>query len=300
MSQPATIGARLLNDGTLYTVGTFDDTGTTRTGHSITKEHIFADELDELTLNTGTPSGGSIAMDGSTQRLDITGSSDFMFGDNDFTIEGWFYLSSTAYTRLWCFPDGDNVEVSGGTMYYWNGGQNIISGGVGSAPQGRWFHVALVKRYDQTLGHTVANVYVNGTSVITDNSPYNSVTSRPFAIGGEVGSLGESNSATQGWLAGNVTNFRIVKGEAVYTSNFRTAYNPLTTIPNTVLLLNVVDSGHLVTDSSGKNHSVTNTGGATWSTLTPLTTYFNGAMKQLKNGALLLANELVETDSVLS
>jgi hypothetical protein len=300
MTQPATIGARLLNDGTLYTVGTFDDTGTTKTGHSITVDHIFADELDELTLTTGTPSGGSIAMNGSTQRLDITGSSDFMFGNNDFTIEGWFYLASTAYTRLWCFPDGDNVEVNNGTMYYWNGGGSIVSGGVGSAPQGRWFHVALVKKYDASLGHPVANVYVNGTSVITDNSPYNSVTSRPLAIGGEVASLGESNAATQGWLNGNVTNFRIVKGEAIYTSNFRTAYNPLTTIPKTVLLLNVVDSGHLVTDSSGKNHNVTNTGSATWSTLTPLTTFFNGAMKQLKNGALLLANELVETTSVLS
>ena len=300
MSQPATIGARLLNDGTLYTVGTFDDTGTTRTGHSITKEHIFADELDELTLNTGTPSGGSITLNGTSQRIDVMGSSDFMFGNNNFTIEGWFYLASTSYARLWCFPDGDNVEVNNGTMYYWNGGGSVTSAGTGSAPQGRWFHVALVKKYDQALGHPVADVYLNGTSVITDNSPYNSVTSRPLSIGGEVSGLGETNSATVGWLNGNVTNFRIVKGLAVYTSNFSTAYNPLTTIPNTVLLLNVVDSGHLVTDSSSKNQTVTNIGSATYSALTPLTTYFNGAMKQLKNGALLLANELVETNSVLS
>lgn len=293
MSGP-TVGARLLNDGTLYTVGTFDDTGSTKTGHSITKDHIFADELDELTLNTGTPSGGSVLLNGSSQRIDITGSGDFMFGNGDFTIEGWFLLSSTSYARLWCFPDGDNVEVNNGTMYYWNGGGSVISGGTGSAPQGRWFHVALVKH------NGVANVYLNGTSVIIDNSPYNSISSRPLSIGGEVTGLGEPNSATVGWLNGNVTNFRIVKGFAVYTNDFSTAYNPLTTITNTVLLLNVVDSGHLVTDDSGKNHSVTNIGGATYSALTPLSTYFNGAMKQLKNGALLLANELVETNSVLS
>lgn len=293
MVAPTTIGARLTNDGTLYTVGTFDDTGTTRTGHSITKENIFADELDELTLNTNTSSGGSILLNGTSQRIDIIGSSDFMFGNNDFTIEGWFFLTSTSYTRLWCFPDGDNVEVNNGTMYYWNGGAAVISAGSGSAPQAAWFHVALVKH------NGVVDVYLNGTSVITDNSPYNSVSSRPLAIGGEVGALTENNSSTIGWLNGNVTNFRIVKGQAVYTSNFSTAYNPLTTITNTVLLLNVVDAAHLVTDDSGKNHNVTNTGNATYSALTPLTTYFNGAMKQLKNGALLLANELDETETVL-
>jgi hypothetical protein len=294
----ATIGARLLNDGTLYTVGTFDDTGTTKTGHSITADHIFADELDELALNVGTPSGGSVLLNGSSQRIDVTGSESFMFGTQDFTIEGWFVLSSTSYARLWCFPDGDNVEAVNGTLYYWNGTGSVLTAGTGSAPQGRWFHVALVKR------NGVAKVYLNGVAVITDNSPYNSISSRPLSIGGEVGlsTVGQDPTAgsRDGWLNGNVTNFRIVKGLAVYTSNFSTAYNPLTSIPNTVLLLNVVNSGNLVTDSSSQNQTVTNIGSATYSALTPLSTYFNGAMKQLKNGALLLANELVETDSVLS
>jgi hypothetical protein len=295
MVAPRTIGARLLDDGTLYTVGTFDDTGYIKTGHSITKDHIFADELDERTLNTGTPSGGSISLNGTDQRIEVGGTGDFIFGDNDFTIEGWFYLASTAYTRLWCFPNGDNVEVSGGAMYYWNGGQNVLTAGAGTVPQGMWFHVALVKY------NLVANVYINGVSVITDNSPYNSTGSRPLAIGGEVGSLSEPNAATQGWLHGNVTNFRIVKGFAVYTSNFSTAYNPLTSIPNTVLLLNVTASNQLLRDDSGKNQSVSGIGSTlTYSGDTPLSTYFNGAMKQLKNGALLLANELIETNSVLS
>jgi len=296
MSQPTTIAARLLNDGTLYTVGTFDNTGLVKTGHSITKTHIFADDLDELTLSTGTPSGGSVLLNGTSQRIEVTGTGDFMFGEGDFTIEGWFLLNSTGYTRLWCFPDGDNVEVNNGAMYYWNGSNHVISAGAGTVPQGLWFHVALVKH------NKVANVYINGVSVITDVSPYNSLSSRALAIGGEISGLdNDDNPATLGWLHGNVTNFRIVKGFAVYTSNFSTAYNPLTVISNTVLLLNVVDSGHVLTDDSGKNRSVSAVGGPlTYSGLTPLSTYFNGAMKQLKNGALLLANELVETNSVLS
>jgi len=294
----ATIGARLLNDGTLYTVGTFDDTGTTKSGHSITSDHIFADELDEVTLNANPTSGGSVQLNGTSQRIDVTGSGDFQFGTNNFTIEGWFYLTSTSYTRLWCFPDGDNVEAVNGTLYYWNGTGGMITAGTGSAPQGAWFHVALAKF------NGVAKVYLNGVAVITDNSPYNSLSSRPLTIGGEVGlsTVGQDPAAgtRDGYLQGNVTNFRIIKGAAVYTSNFSTAYNPLVVLPNTVLLLNVVDSGNLVRDDSGRNQQVTNIGGASFSALTPLTTYFNGAMKQLKNGALLLANELVETNSVLS
>jgi hypothetical protein len=299
MVAPTTIGARLLDDGTLYTVGTFDDTGNVRTGHSITKTHIFADELDELTLNTGTPSGGSISLNGTNQRIEVAGTGDFMFGNGDFTIEGWFILSSLSYARLWCFPDGDNVEALNGTLYYWNGTGSVLQSGTGTIPQGLWFHVALVKH------NGVAHVYLNGVSVITDSSPYNSTGSRPLGIGGEVGlnAVGQDQTGgiKDGWLNGNVTNFRIVKGFAVYTSNFSTAYNPLTSIANTVLLLNVTGSNQLLRDDSGKNQTVNGYGNTlTFSGLTPLNTYFNGAMKQLKNGALLLANELIETNSVLS
>ena len=46
MSGPV-IGARLTSDGTLYTVGALDDTGQVKTGHKITVDTIFTDELDE-------------------------------------------------------------------------------------------------------------------------------------------------------------------------------------------------------------------------------------------------------------
>jgi Concanavalin A-like lectin/glucanases superfamily len=296
MVAPVTVGARLLSTGTLLTIGEYDEhTGTGGPSpHRISRTGVFADELDEVTLVTQPNSGGSIALNGTNQKISITGSSDFMFGTGDFTIEGWFYISSapSAYTRLWCFPDGDNVEMTNGIMYYWNGGGSMISGGANTAPHGSWFHVALVK-YNQ-----VVNVYLNGTSIITDNSPYNSLSSRPLSIGAEVNAdtygQNPTPSVTDGWLQGNVTNFRIVKGYAVYTSNFHTAYSPLTVLPNTVLLLKASDSSHLITDSSGTGKSVTNVGTATFDALTPLNTYFNGAMKQLKTGELLLADELDE------
>ena len=298
MVAPTTIGARLFNDGTLkvnrLTSNSQDpDTGFdeyTYSTHKVTKTNVYADEFDEVTIQNNSVSGGSIQFNGSSQRLETTGSGDFMFGNNDFTIEGWFYLTSTAFTRLWCFPDGDNVEVNNGTMYYWNGGGSIISGGIGSAPQNTWFHVALVKH------NGVADVYLNGTSVITDNSPYNSLSSRSLGIGGELSGISEPNSATAGWLKGNITNFRIVKGVAVYTSSFNTPYTPSTDTQETVLLLRATDSANLLTDSSAKARTVTNIGSATYSALTPLSTVYNGAMKQLANGTLRVANEIDETE----
>jgi len=297
MSSPATIGARLTNDGTLYvnrpspTDQTLDDgfDEVTQDNISITKLNVFAKEFDEVTISTNFVSGGSWSLNGTNQRIEVQGTSDFQFGTHDFTIEGWFYLTSTAYTRLWCFPDGDNLEVQNGTLYYWNGGANIVNSGASTIPQNYWFHVALVKH------NGVATVYVNGVSKITDNNPFNSQNSRPFSIGGEIGSLGANdNPSTAGWFAGYITNVRIIKGTALYTDTFSTPYAPFNSFDDTVLLLNVVDNAHLLDDSSGKNQVVTNIGSVTYSTQTPLSTVYNGAMKQLKSGTLEVGNEFNE------
>lgn len=292
------VGARLTNDGTLYvnrpspTDQTLDDgfDEVTQDNISITKLNVFAKEFDEVTISTNFVSGGSLSLDGTSQRIEVQGTSDFQFGPHDFTIEGWFYLTSTSYTRLWCFPDGDNLEVQNTTLYYWNGGAMIVDSGAGVIPQNYWFHVALVKHN----GHVT--VYVNGVSKITDNNPFNSQNSRPLSIGGEVGTgLGaDDNPATAGWFSGYVTNIRVIKGTALYTTGFSTPYAPFNSFDDTVLLLNVVDNTNKLVDSSAKIQTVTNIGGATFSTQTPLSTVYNGAMKQLRTGTLEVGNEFNE------
>ena len=300
MVSPTRIGARLVNDGTLYVYepSTIDEglDEYTQTNISFTRTNVFAKEFDEVTIATHAPSGGSIQLNGSSQKLNITGSlGDFEFDSNDFTIEGWFYLNdNTKYTRLWCFPDGDNLEVQSGSLYYWNGSSTILNSGASTVPQGAWFNVALVKHQ----GHVT--VYLGGSSVITDSNPYNSRGSRALTIGGEVSGLGVNDDpASAGWLDGYVTNFRIVKGAALYLSNFSTPYAPFNSIDNTVLLLNAADIGHLLTDSSASAHTVTGIGNPTYSSTSPLSSVYNGAMKQLKNGTIQVGNEFDET-TVLS
>lgn len=294
-----TVGARLKDDGTLLTRGTFDEQGDVHTGHKVTIDHIFADELDEVTLPDGQPSGGSIKLNGTSQVISVVGSGDFQFGNNPFTIEGWFYATSTVFQRLWSFPNGDNVEMLGSALYYWNGTTAPISSGSNVVPQNQWIHVALVK-----INSTQAKVYVNGRVVITDSTPFNSVNSRALVIGGE-------ESLTDGFFNGNITNFRVVKGVVVYTGNFSTPIAPFSatqassvniaaiTGSETKLLLRATSSGALTTDTSGTNKSVTNTGGATFDALTPLSITYNGAMKQRRGGELLVSNEFDEVTSIV-
>lgn len=305
----AVVGARLKNDGTLLTRGSFDEQGDVYTGHKVTQDYIFADELDEITLPGGAPSGGSVKLNGSSQLLSITGSGDFQFGNNPFTVEGWFYTTVTTYQRLWCFPNGDNVEILGSTLYYWNG-TLAIGSGPNIIPTYQWFHVALVKS-----SSSLVKVYVNGKSVITDTQPINSTGSRALAIGGELaaGDIGGQNAASgaDGYFSGQFTNFRIVKGIAVYTNNFSTPIAPFARTQNaginiaaitgsqTVLLLNVASSAAMLTDSSGTNKSITNVGTATYDGLTPLSTTYNGKMKQRRSGELLVANEFDEETGIV-
>jgi hypothetical protein len=319
----ATVGARLQNDGTLLTAGTTPgdlDTGfdeVTQSSHSVTVENIFSYEFDEVTLDGGAPSGGSIVLNGTSQYLTTAGSGDFQFGTEDFTVEGWFYSTSNNFQRLWCFPDGDNVEIMNGQVYYWKGSGLPIGSGSDTFYLNRWMHIALVKKTTVGInsGNPVATVYVNGVSMIVDNSPYNSASSRSLAIGGEITVSIPGQDATlgtvDGYFTGNITNFRIVKGLAVYTGNFSTRIAPFTATQEasvnissitgsvTKLLLNMVDSGTLVTDSSGTNKSVTNQGSATFSALTPLSSNYNGAMKQRKSGELLVKNEFDEYTGIV-
>lgn len=280
----ATIGARLVNDGTLITAGEFDET--LQTTHSIKATGIFAEEIDEITLPSGITSGGSIEFNGTSQYLTVLGDLDFGFGLGDFTIEGWFFLRSTAHMRLWYFPGGDTLEVLDGQLYYWDGtdASGVQTSGVNAIPQFQWFHVALEKY------NGVVTVYINGNDVITDNSPYSGTNSRAMAIGADLDGLD--------LLDGYATNIRVVKGIAVYRGAFDMPVESLSDTQNTVLLLKVANQTDMLYDSSTDHKSITNHGSAAFSSTTPLTTVYNGAMKQLKTGTLQVANIFDEVTAI--
>lgn len=207
---------------------------------------------------------GSLSFPGtSTGYLTIANFSGLQLGTGDFTIEFFLYQTgSLLYPRVFSmgtFPSATiAVSIESGTFYFWAGGGANSFGSVNLF--NAWNHVAIVR------SGTSVKVYINGTALATTRTiSYNfNDTTNALRIGNE--STPASNSSLSGFL----TNFRWVKGTAVYTTNFTKPAAPLSAISGTQILLLVSSSASYLVDSSPNNLTVTNNGNnVTYNSRTP-------------------------------
>jgi hypothetical protein len=180
--------------------------------------------------------------------LYVTGSLNFAFDAGNFTMEAWVYQTASANPGIattwngggaWGFALSSNYL----TFTWTNVPSGISSPSVTGTTQqitlNAWNHVAVVRN-----GATIT-LYVNGVAdattldVSTNINYYYNGNLKDLRIG--IGSDGG------GYFPGYISNFRIVKGTAVYTSNF-TPSGPLTNITNTILL--TLQSATFVDNSS--------------------------------------------------
>jgi hypothetical protein len=160
-------------------------------------------------------------------------SSSLALGTGDFTVEAWVNYSSlisggrgifqfSATTSLPLNTNSLALGASSNGAIGWNlyANNSDINSGVPVA-LGTWYHVAVVRSSGTT------KLYVNGTSVISqaDSKDY---TQTYLIIGGFY--------STGFLMDGYISNFRVVKGTAVYTANFTPSTTPLTAISGTSLL----------------------------------------------------------------
>jgi hypothetical protein len=199
---------------------------------------------------SGTSAGGSAYFDGTGDSVQAPAGSAFAYGTGDFTIEGWFYASgsslpvagSTIYAQtvsgtnyLWIVIESNNKI----TAYYATSGAGTGPSSANTWNYNSWNHFAFVRS-----GNT-AKIYLNGitSTGVSCTQDFNNTTYNP-SIGAY--SHGENR------LTGYVSNLRVLKGTALYTSNFVPPAAPaLPTTANTSLLLNFTNSG--VVDSTGRN-----------------------------------------------
>ena len=215
-----------LPTSTDFTVGTAGDTNGSGSSYVA---YVFAG--GESTAATAR----SVEFDGN-DHLSLAASDDFHL-TGDFTIEGWFYPDSFHnYDRLFGLGNYDvngGAEVgtySTGLIYLYT--RHVNSEAVRITATNplllkQWNHVAVVKS-----GSTVT-MYVNGTSVgsYTQSEDFGAANNKNLLIGAAA-----NNSGVADYFTGKISNFRIVKGTAVYTSSFRPPTEPLTSITNTTLL----------------------------------------------------------------
>ena len=145
---------------------------------------------------------------GSGNNLTFPANAAFNYGTGDFTIESWDYWSS-AKTGNETIYEGIGAQrlifgiSSTGVRLYINGefGQTY------SFSINTWYHIAVVRS-----GATIT-IYVNGTSIGTTNNTANFIFSEHH--------IGVNYDGAEPYT-GRISNFRIVKGVAVYTGNFAT------------------------------------------------------------------------------
>jgi hypothetical protein len=167
--------------------------------------------------------GNSYSMSSSVNSYITTpGSADWSLGTGDFTIEWFSYQTTlTQFQRIYTIGDYPSiftgVSIESGTFYYWANGPARYSSSSASTAN-TWIHWAVVRQSG------VTKVYRNGTQLGSQIADTYDIQNAVTAL-----VIGNTNTyATNAALVGYITNFRWVKGLAVYTGNFNVPTSALT------------------------------------------------------------------------
>jgi len=207
--------------------------------------------------------------------LIVEANSGFAFGADDFTIEAYVYFviikingdkdpiigdwrargASPAFNFL-LYADYDGNRATKGAL---NFATSVGTYTVGyEFIPGRWYHIA-VSREASVLKFFVNGVKVTvGTNAVTLGSDYivtESIANTNPPIIGAHGDAFDYVGNPRDCVDGYISNLRVVKGTAVYTTDFVVSSRDLPVVPNTVFL--GLQSAQLV-DNSGNNLKITN------------------------------------------
>ena len=197
-----------------------------------------------------------------TNKITLSSSADFAFGTGAFTIDCWVYVTADTnpYSRVWhvgpLWNDNNAIGLvvndtasSDKTAFcvYAAGGRTCVSTNV--TPRYAWFHVACVRDSSGNF-----KLFINGNLDATNTS----YTTTNISPGGNqtlaIGNIVETNATleAEACFEGFISNLRVVKGTAIYSSSFTPPTAPTTDVTNTKLLANFTNAQMI--DSTAKNN----------------------------------------------
>ena len=218
-----------------------------------------------------SPIDYSTYFDGNGDYLSMASSSDLQL-DGDFTIEFWFYPQDTGTDRQTIIGADtawgagfvelqiNNATAGTNTVSLWDynsdaGAPIAKSAGLpqntGQVLRQSWHHIAVVRKSNNI------RIYIDGA--LANYTNQNNSATIDFGLNGT--NIGKNVSGH--YVNGKISNLRVVKGQAIYESNFAVPQSPLTT------------TSQAATESNVKLlccNTSTNTG----STVTPGTITANG------------------------
>ena len=203
--------------------------------------------VDKLSgLETPTAVTGSVSFDGTGDYLTIASTSDFAFGTGDFTIEMFVYHTDLTGQQTYF---GDTYGATAG-IYTYKTSNNEISlydtaqRSVSSnnvIKLNTWHHVAWTRE------NGVLRAFLDGVKVDEDTYTGDFTITQYY--------IGDTASTSSGEMFGYISNLRVLKGTALYTSDFTVPTHALEVIGDTVLLCcNNPDSAGA--DGTGKTITV--------------------------------------------
>jgi hypothetical protein len=238
---------------------------------------------------------GSAYFDGVSDTLTTSGKSEFAFAKGDFTIEMWVYPISPLAT-----PTRDvglfYVEQTNGVVFGFQTG-NVAMGTRGvaydvttnySPTSNTWTHLATTRfganTYIFANGVLVGNATSSGG--VANNKDYICTTGLPTIGGNYAGGAGF------GYYTGYISDLRVIKGTAAYTTAFTPPTTPVTAVANTSLLTlqyNGDATNYGIIDNSNFNNIIVRNGNASEGTFSPYSatgwsTYFNGTDAYIEHG----------------
>jgi hypothetical protein len=213
-----------------------------------------------LRFNAGSPSSTASTVVAAPDLNSVTYEWWFRHGTTSAILGFYQCMLSTRPTSPADSSGGMDVRIMGAGSYasisVRSGTTNLLGGsttGVGTVLPSTWYHIALVRN-----GTSACTVYLNGSSIGTFAKT--GLTDTALILG---------NDQFNKEFGGNISNFRYVRGTAVYTDNFTPPTPPLTAISGTELLLNTSNDANFLRDDSGNNRTMTNNN-VTSSSLNPL------------------------------
>lgn len=149
-------------------------------------------------------------------------SNDWAVGTGDFTVEWFGYQTNTSqFQRVFSVGDYPNIKlgvsIESSTFYYWANNSFRYSS-ASSTVINTWYHWAVVRQSGIT--YVYRDGVLRGSSFLDTNNITDNTTN--FTIGNTL------TPATNAAWVGYITNFRFVKGLAVYTGNFTVPTSALT------------------------------------------------------------------------
>jgi hypothetical protein len=148
------------------------------------------------------------------------------FGTGNFTIEAWIYptVLSAGDRNIIEFRAGASnfafrFGINGSSTPFMAHTSGLLNGSY-SFSVNQWYHIALTRQ------NGTATIWVNGVSA-GSGTVNNDFTQGYLRIG---------NDQSNGYFTGYISNLRVLKGQALYTTTFTPSTTPLTAIANTQLL----------------------------------------------------------------